>query len=561
MKLFDLWLFYPYYCNLKPKGMKIKLSPLILGLFALPLCAQVVNTGSATITIQSGATLYIQSSLSNTGGGTITNDGTLEVTGNLTNDGSSVIAGNGLVKFTGTTPSAVTTGGDALSNVEFNKTGANVTLADAMTVTGNVTFGSAGTSKVLLGAYNINLAATSTISGANATHYFIATDNGRVVKSMTTPSPFTFPVGDSLIYSPLIYATTGGSGAGSVSVGVVNAVHPNKPALANSYLTRYWKLNSTYPAIITAMFYPGDDVVGTVGQITGASYKSPNWSYTGRSNGMETVIGSTPTGIYDFTGLSGLAYLNEFSLKAYLQGPFTVDTGGPIIGDTMTTALRYKNYIPLTSPYDNTITVTSIPSDVTDWIQVQVVDPSNASNVYAETSAFIKKNGSIISNLGSGPVSLVFSQTSVSIKLKHRNHLSVRTKPITIDPGTPIEFDFTGNGTGGVNPLVYVAPNDSISPSINLGLPQKEVESGKYAMWSGDVNGNGEVKYNGSANDRALILVEIGGVSISAITNGYKSTDVNLNGENKYNGSGNDRALILVNIGGSSPTPTIKEHK
>lgn len=537
--------------------MKRRFSPLILLLFALPLCAQLVNTGSATITIQAGATLYVQSSLSNTGGGIINNSGTLEVTGNLTNDGSSTLSGAGLVKFTGTTASTVTTAGDALSNVEFDKTGANVTLADAMTVNGNVTFGSAGANRVDLGSNNINLAATSTITGANATHYFIATGTGRVVKSMTTPSPYTFPVGDATIYSPLAFTTTGGSGAGSVSVGVVNAVHPNKPAAATSFLTRYWRLTSTYPAILTGTFNTSDDVTGTASLIRGARFQTSAWTYLGGSNGTNTVIGPGPTGTYDF---AGSIFLNDFSLKAFLQGPFTVNAAGPASGDTMTTALRFSNFIPLISPYNAAISVASIPVDVTDWIQVQVVDPTNAASIYGETSAFLRKDGSIVNLTGTGPVSIPFNQAAGSIRLRHRNHLSVRTNSTTFTGGLPNVFDFTGNGAGGANPLVFVAPNINISPSINLGLPQKEVETGKFGMWSGDVNGNGELKYNGSGNDRAIILGAIGGVNPSPTIFGYHNSDVNMNGEVKYNGSGNDRALILGNIGGVNPSPTLIVH-
>jgi hypothetical protein len=461
------------------------------------------------------------------------------------------------VKFTGTTASTVTTAGDTLNNVEFDKTGANVILADAMTVNGNVTFGIAGANRVDLGSNNINLAATSTITGANATHYFIATGTGRVVKSMTTPSPYTFPVGDATIYSPLAFTTTGGSGAGSVSVGVVNAVHPNKPAAATSFLTRYWRLTSTYPATLTGTFNTGDDVTGTASLIRGAIFQTSAWTYLGGSNGTNTVIGSGPTGTYDF---AGSIFLNDFSLKAFLQGPFTINAAGPIDGDTMTTALRYKNFIPLISPYNAAISVGSIPVDVTDWIQVQVVDPTNAATIYGETSAFIKKDGSIVNLTGTGPVSIPFNQAAGSIRLRHRNHLSVRTNSITFTGGLPNLFDFTGNGAGGANPLVFVAPNINISPSINLGLPQKEVETGKFGMWSGDVNGNGIVQYNLGGNDRLFIFNAIGGLNQNNTTPGYLKEDVNMNGITQYNLGGNDRLLIFNNIGNLNQNATVAAH-
>ena len=69
-------------------------------------------------------------------------------------------------------------------------------------------------------------------------------------------------------------------------------------------------------------------------------------------------------------------------------------------------------------------------------------------------------------------------------------------------------------------------------------------------MWAGDVTGDGELKYNGPGNDRALILQRIGGININNTVPGYYNEDVNMNGIVMYNGSGNDRAIILVNIGG-----------
>jgi hypothetical protein len=75
-------------------------------------------------------------------------------------------------------------------------------------------------------------------------------------------------------------------------------------------------------------------------------------------------------------------------------------------------------------------------------------------------------------------------------------------------------------------------------------------------MWAGDVNGNGQLKYNLGGNDRALILSRIGGTNINATVLGYYSEDVNLNGQVKYNLGSNDRAIILSNIGGSNINAT-----
>jgi hypothetical protein len=79
---------------------------------------------------------------------------------------------------------------------------------------------------------------------------------------------------------------------------------------------------------------------------------------------------------------------------------------------------------------------------------------------------------------------------------------------------------------------------------------------GVYCMWAGDVNGNGVIKYNGSQNDRSIILTRLGGTDITATLNGYYNEDVNMNGQVKYNGSQNDRSIILSNLGGADITAT-----
>ena len=74
------------------------------------------------------------------------------------------------------------------------------------------------------------------------------------------------------------------------------------------------------------------------------------------------------------------------------------------------------------------------------------------------------------------------------------------------------------------------------------------------ALWPGDVNANGEVRYTGTANDRDPILVAIGAVVPSNSIQGYRTEDVNMDGWTLYSGAGNDRDFVLSTIGGSVPT-------
>jgi hypothetical protein len=106
---------------------------------------------------------------------------------------------------------------------------------------------------------------------------------------------------------------------------------------------------------------------------------------------------------------------------------------------------------------------------------------------------------------------------------------------------TTTVFDFTSTASP-----IYT------NPSITTNTPTTTVTyNGNTfrALWTGDVNRDGFIKYNGSSNDRGVILTKVGGI-LTGTSNGYISEDINLNGTAKYNGSANDRAVLLTNVGG-----------
>jgi hypothetical protein len=64
-------------------------------------------------------------------------------------------------------------------------------------------------------------------------------------------------------------------------------------------------------------------------------------------------------------------------------------------------------------------------------------------------------------------------------------------------------------------------------------------------MWGGDVNANGNSRYNGPANDRSVIF----NVIANAVVPGYLNVDVNMNAIARYNGPANDRSSIFNFVG------------
>lgn len=218
----------------------------------------------------------------------------------------------------------------------------------------------------------------------------------------------------------------------------------------------------------------------------------------------------------------------KFAVKAFLQGPFS--------GTTMATSLNTSHYLPLSHPYGGppwyyvgTESVGSIPSSsIVDWVLLETRPDTAMTMVLEQHPAFIKSDGSIVALDGVSPVEFAYSGTgSYYLVVRHRNHLPVMSaSPIFTGPLGPGTFDFTTAMTAayGTNPM-------------------KEIVSGTYGLWAGDVTANGQVRYNGAGNDRVPIFSRIG--TLTGTVNGYYPEDVNMNGQVRYNGSGNDRTIIF----------------
>ena len=116
-------------------------------------------------------------------------------------------------------------------------------------------------------------------------------------------------------------------------------------------------------------------------------------------------------------------------IKLFLQGPYNT------ANHNMNTNLINLPGFPKIQPYGGTPwnytgteNVLTIPSDVVDWVLVQLRSGSNPSTAttIAQRTAFIKSDGSIVDLDG---ISLVkfdgLSPNSYYIVVIHRNHLAV----------------------------------------------------------------------------------------------------------------------------------------
>jgi hypothetical protein len=150
--------------------------------------------------------------------------------------------------------------------------------------------------------------------------------------------------------------------------------------------------------------------------------------------------------------------------------------------------------------------------------------------------ALVQRDGDVVGISGSGPVRFTVNAPTYHIALKHRNHLgAMSAAPLSFSSQT-VDFDLTDPGVP------------------TFGTNAREMVSGKAALWAGDCNQDGVIRYAGLNNDRDNILFAIGGTVPTNVTFGYQAADVDMNGIIRYTGSTNDRDPVLLTIGGVVPT-------
>lgn len=241
------------------------------------------------------------------------------------------------------------------------------------------------------------------------------------------------------------------------------------------------------------------------------------------------------------------------SVKAILGGAYQLSDG------LMTDSLRVQQIIPSETPYKalgfvqvKNSNVESLSAGlldssgakaIVDWVWLELRDAANPARVVATRSALIRRDGQVVDVDGTSAVYFPGSaQRNYYVALRHRNHLGVMTaNAVTLIKDTALVIDFTSTATAtyGTNAMQ------------NIG--------GKMVVWTGDVNGNGIISYNGANNDKNAILAKVGLITPNNVVFGYDRLDCNLDGKISYNGAFNDKNKILSSTGLLTPNNTITE--
>jgi DNA-binding beta-propeller fold protein YncE len=218
---------------------------------------------------------------------------------------------------------------------------------------------------------------------------------------------------------------------------------------------------------------------------------------------------------------------------------------GPLNGSTMRTDLRTAGLIPTTDPYGSgellkpEVLERSGSTAVVDWVWLELRDATDPTTVVDGRAALVQADGRVVMADGATPVLFPNApRGNYHVLATHRNHLGTLT-------AAPYGFG------SGVRTLDL-----SSSTVATYGTEGRRTIGSIQALWAGDVNGDGMLRYTGLNNDRDPILARIGGLLPTAVTTGYHAEDVDLNGVVRYTGAANDRDPILNNIGGAVPTNT-----
>lgn len=221
-------------------------------------------------------------------------------------------------------------------------------------------------------------------------------------------------------------------------------------------------------------------------------------------------------------------------------------------GTDMNVNLNTGGHLPLAQPYNTapwnyagTELLDSIPTDMVDWVLVELRDAVDGATVVERRAAILMRDGSILDIDMANEIA--FDSTgSYYVAIDHRNHMPVMSaNPMPIPDTTLIDFSSGSAGFYGGNASV-----------VNLS-------GGAFGMIAGDINKDGVIKYSGISNDRVLILVQLGAQTgtntITATANGYFKEDISMDGQLKYTGLGNDPSKLIANLIGLTGSTAINK--
>ena len=195
---------------------------------------------------------------------------------------------------------------------------------------------------------------------------------------------------------------------------------------------------------------------------------------------------------------------------------------------------------------------------ITDWVFVELRDKNDNTNVIATRSGLVQRDGDVAEV--NGDFGLRFPGVDVDdyyVVVRHRNHLGAMTAAPQIPTVLADLVDFTQSSTG----IFDFAATKFGGTYDYTGLAQKaDAKPGFLALWGGDFDGNGKVKFANPNDDLNPCLDDVLGypitdgmgnvVDFNFFTNfdfafGYNDGDFDLNSKTKFDNPNDDKNMLF----------------
>ena len=483
-----------------------------------------IKNDGATIKVQPGATLFVEGGIENTAGATIENDGTINLEGDFLNNGTYDATDANTLRFSGDqgaiwTPGTVT--GTNYKTVEIAKTGdAVVTMAGAAGIATGIAFSEDG-NRVQLGANDLSLMSGATMTGHNATHFFVTDGAGALVRNGLAAGSHDFPVGfEATTYNPAILNVDSGSDDYTVrAAGTPTDLDGESgTAYTAGVVDASWNITnvSNTSTDVTLQWATTDELID-FDRNNSAVAKNDGTGWDLSADDISAAVGvgaglytQTRNNITSFShfavGGEPLASTIELTLDLWLEGPYN----GTDLNDDI------KALIPNAEPYtalgytqkafgggETTDMGTINTNNATDWVLVEFRDKTDNKEILGTKSGLLLNSGMVANADGTIPFTMKgLAADSYFVVVKHRNHLAaISAAAVDMSSGSAI-FSFKGNAgvQGGA-------------------LAQKDLGSGAFGLIQGDADSDGAI----GPTDRSLIFND-------RLMTTYLRTDANLNG-------------------------------
>ncbi|MEL7530621.1 MAG: lamin tail domain-containing protein, partial [Bacteroidota bacterium] len=235
----------------------------------------------------------------------------------------------------------------------------------------------------------------------------------------------------------------------------------------------------------------------------------------------------------------GLGYRAEYSLldlQLILGGAW--DANANLMRDD----LRAASLLPSLDPYwqkqniDPKIWETSGEDAIVDWVWLDLRASTDSSQVLYQQAALLQRDGDVVDLDGQSLVAFPYSGTlNYYLGMHHRNHLGIMSAAAIGEQNERFSYDFRLGQTYGDH-------------------AQKALNNSHFALWPGDVNGDGQMVFQGASNDPTSIFLKIlsdtnnTSFARNFVISGYLAGDSNLDGQLIFQGGSSDTSPIFINI-------------